>query len=253
MSYPSQGGGGGGSVVIPKTIIKALADPQLNRSSVGDTYVDVAGNTYAETTHQTRVTSNALYKRYIVMKISGHVSAGTGTFALYNQTTGATYGTVTTSSASEVALAATNTTNQTQNLGDVYTIKVKNSNAGESITIDDGGLVEADSVTEVTTNNKWVVNAALPYWISRWKVATLTGLSTTSVTLQPTGGNNGGGAVFNLPFNIGASYTELNTIREITVPYKLTNSNMAALGVVTSSISGQLLIAYAYECTVFDL
>lgn len=111
-----------------------------NDSSAGETYVDVAGDTYAELPSQTRTTAGAMPQVPSAF-ISGHVDAGTGTYQLWNHTDSASIRTVTTTSTSEAALNLNTIGPDTGAASDEITLRVKNSGAGNSVTLDFGGFV----------------------------------------------------------------------------------------------------------------
>lgn len=141
------------------TTVFPLVACQINRSSIGDTYTDTVGNTFAETTHQTRITLGAR-TRLVTMKVSGHVSAGTGSFRLYNFTDSAALGsTQTTSSTTEVSLAVT-TSQLDTNQGDAITIQVANNTALATVTIDSGGMMDSDDKGVFSATGAVAANAS---------------------------------------------------------------------------------------------
>lgn len=119
--------------------------PVWNTSSAGVTTIDVIGNTYAEPAGQTRITMPA-YLSQICLFGSWHVSAGTGSVELFNFTDSASRNTQTTTSTTEVNFVGSVSTN-TGDVGDAITMRVKNSGAGNSTTIDSGGMSAADNAS----------------------------------------------------------------------------------------------------------
>jgi hypothetical protein len=228
---------------VSSTVLKTLVDPQVNISSVGDTYTDTAGNTYAETTNQTRITTNAVYKRYVALKVSGHVSAGTGSYELRNYTQSTSGTAVTTTATSEAAIAATTVTVQVTTLADVITIRVKNSGAGGTTTIDSGGMVEADSLVDVSTTGYKNTIATLPGWANALKYLSLAGLSTASVTVQPVY-STAYITAFNY-LNMGSPSSTLNTVINIPLTQKLYLGAGSQIQLNISALTGQILMAIA--------
>jgi hypothetical protein len=227
---------------VTSTVLKALVDPQINISSVGDTYTDTAGNTYAETTNQTRMTTNAVYKRYVVFKGSGLVGANTGTIQLWNFTQSGEIANKTTTATSETTIAMTTAAAVTA-LADVITLRVKNSNAGGTFQILAGGMLEADSILEITaTGSSNVPVFGNLSWLNSWKVIIIKGISTATITLQPyTTLTNG-----LITYNIGSAISTLNSVQTITINNKFYNSQNAACKYNTSAIAGQAAIASAF-------
>jgi len=135
-------------IIIPSTTVTTLTPSQVNTSSIGDTYTDVSGNTFSETAHQTRLTM-ASYPRFVGGLTSGHVSSGTGTFELFNFTDSTSLATSTTTSTTEVRIGSYTSASVSTNVNDQITIRVKNSVAGATTTIDYGGMFESD--TSITT------------------------------------------------------------------------------------------------------
>lgn len=196
------------------TELMAIVDPQFNVSSAGTTTVDGPGDTYAEPAGQTRMTMTATRTRQVRAYGSGHVSAGTGTFQLFNFTDSASLGTNTTTATGETAQVPNSQSVASTNDGDAITLRVKNSGAGNSTSIDDGGMFEGeqDMATTVTsTGNKAAWDMATHAgWIGTYKFSFVRALTTTTCTMQlavkphpkvsPTGTTT--------YYNIGASMTE---------------------------------------------
>ena len=186
------------------TEILALVASQVNVSSIGDTYTDTAGDTYAETASQTRMTEGAR-TRTIIMVLSGHVSAGTGTFQLWNFTDSASLATATTTSTTEALLTQASSQLDT-NASDAITIRVKNSGAGGTTTIDGGGIADG----EITLNNMTaiginVASVAGP-WIGSISIGVLKTPSTGTLTaiLEGVSLNLGLSATYTPPTTSGA-------------------------------------------------
>lgn len=133
---------------VTTTEIVPLIDPIYNNSSAGQTYTDVAGDTYAELTNQTRITMPTERSQQVQLVGSGHVDAGTGTFQIYNFTDGSSLNTRTTTATSETVFPQTQGAAVSTNDGDDITIRVKNSGAGNTITLDFGGLATCDGYVQ---------------------------------------------------------------------------------------------------------
>ena len=210
-------GSGGGT----STEVLALTAAQVNVSSIGDTYTDVAGDTYAETASQTRLTMSARL-RIIIATLSGHVSANTGTFELFNFTDTASLATATTTSTGEALLTGMSSQLDT-NISDAITIRVKNSVALGTTTIDGGGMAAGDSgnqnVTTVGSNGVALVpgNTYGSAWIADTSTALLKTPSTgtCTITIAAAVQNNVFSAtVTPVDYDVGASFgtAEANTV-----------------------------------------
>ena len=236
------------------TELLALIAAQVNVSSIGDTYTDTAGDTYAETASQTRLTIGAR-PRAIVMVVSGHVSAGTGTFELRNFTDSASLGTATTTSTSEALLSGAVTSVLDTNTSDDITIRVKNSGAGGTTTIDGGGIAAGDIVTNITaigSNNSLTPasgsNVTSGAWIASASIGLLKTPSTGTATFQVGIGthNQSFSATFTPALtNIGAAFgtTEANTVITRTPSQKIIIANLrtSAIGATNRwGIAGSL-------------
>lgn len=170
------------------TTLISLIDPQVNMSSVGSSYTDSSGNTYAETASQTRITMSNVRTQDIRMILSGKVSTGTGSFQLWNYTDSADLGTSTTTSTSTVVIAAKSSTNVATNLNDVITIRVKNSSAGGVTYIDGGGIVTGDAVqfiNSVAAQNIIYPPSGSGGFYTNIKFAVLIQATNTTFTTQP--------------------------------------------------------------------
>lgn len=234
------------------TEVLALIASQVNASSVGDTYTDTAGDTYAETTSQTRTTLTASRIRKIYTAIGGHVSAGTGTFQLYNFTDGTSLGTATTTSTSEATIAASNS-NSSSNNGDAITLRVKNSSAGATITIDAGGFAEGDYSDNVSGTGRATM-AFYSGWIADISVGILKGRTTATLT-----------AVMDYPVvtpnnsalaNVGASFgtSEANTVIARTPATKIPSpDSTAVIGMTRSAISLPWALAVSAQLKQDDI
>lgn len=212
------GSGGGAS-----TEIVALIPTQINVSSAGDTYTDVAGNTYAETANQTRLTLTAARTRAACWCCSGHVSAGTGSFELYNFTDSTSLGVATTTATSEANVAIAATSAVSTNNGDDLTLRVKNSTAGATVTIDNGGIGDCDSAQTyqiAQLNTTPVINIAPGYPVDM-SFGLLKALSTNTIALQL--GYFGNTSDNFIALNIGNIYgtAEANTVFARTGTLKL--------------------------------
>lgn len=121
------------------------ATPVYNTSSSGVTTTDSVGDTYQEPSGQTRVTMPA-YQSDLNIYGEWHVSAGTGTIQLYNFTDSSSVQTGTTTSTTATTMPNLLST-ANANISDSVTLRVKNSGAGNTITIDYGGLIQADDTS----------------------------------------------------------------------------------------------------------
>ena len=140
---------------VSSTILKALTDIQTVPAATGATTVTVGG-TYYEPAGQARLTSNAVYKRYIAVKVSAQSNtAGTISVVLRNVTAGTSGTPVTVVIAGgqenvEKTIAATVVTVTATNLGDVFTILVTHTILGSTVTLNSGGIMEADGIQVIT-------------------------------------------------------------------------------------------------------
>jgi hypothetical protein len=193
------------------------------------------------------MTTNAVYKRYVALKVSGHVSAGTGSFELRNFTQSTSGTAVTTTATTETAIAATTVSAQVTALADVITIRVKNSGAGGTVTIDAGGIMEADKILNVTaTGDQYTTDTSGFGWFHAWKFYVLAGITTATYTAQPKYllGDWLDGSQGNI--NFGSPISTLNAIQTITLPYKVYPTNAAKMIINFSAISGQVLLGQAW-------
>lgn len=133
--------------------VVSILTPIYNNSSVGQTYTDAAGDTYAELTNQTRPTMPSRLTG-IGLVASAHVNAGTGTFQLWNQTDSASISTTTTTATSEAVISIGEQFATTNN-NDSVTLRVKNSVAGNTVTLDFGGILIADRQLGLTAVQKF--------------------------------------------------------------------------------------------------
>ena len=146
---------------------------------------------FYEPAAQAHLTSNAVYKRYVAAKVSASSNTtGTVTIQLYDVTTSAQLATTTITIASintETMGASTNVTQQVTNLGDVLTIRVKHSVNGATVTLNSGGIMEADKIVDCSTNTQNTINASINTgcFVSSFKYYVLAGLSTAAITIQP--------------------------------------------------------------------
>lgn len=171
------------SQAAPVSSVLALVACQVNRSSIADTYTDVVGGVFAETANQTRLTLGAR-TRIFTMKISGHVNATTGSFRQYNITDAGALGTTkTTTSVTEVSLSASTSTLDT-NASDVVTIQVSNNTAGNTVTIDSGGMMDSDLQDTFTATGVKPVKSFAGGLVSSVSFVLLEALSTSTYTAR---------------------------------------------------------------------
>jgi len=239
--FPAPSSGGSGA---PDVIVCALQDPQVDTSCVGKTYTDVTGNTYAELSGQTRITLSSTRTNGVACRVSAHVNAGTGTVELYNFTDGTSLGTVTTTATSETLLAAITST-LAANKGDAITIRVKNSGAGNTITIDMGGMASGDAAFVSPTTVALSSAGQVGGYITSWKFAVLKCTTATTFTIQPIQGSGGATTTIE-PNNLGATFTQADhgTVLTRTPLYKLYGSGLAF---DITACSGTGLIVSSYE------
>jgi len=213
--------------------------PQVNRSSEGDIYVDAVGNTYAETLNQTRMTLSNSRTRQVACRISAFVSGGTGTVQLWNATNNSSLGTKTTVSVVEATLDIIQSS-LVSNIGDEITLRVKNSNAGESITIVSGGMIAGDQATAITANSTpyGYPCGGYPQLLS---FVVIKALSTATYRVQPAAfprvGNAGETVLF------GSSYADdtAGIVQTVRVPYRLQASS--GYGLATLAAIGDSIVA----------
>jgi hypothetical protein len=132
------------------TTLFETENPICNLSSVGDTRVDTAGDTYGESTNQTRMTLSNTRFSQVNAALKAHVSAGTGSFQLWNNTDSTSISVQTTTSTTAINLSSLSSPTPSVNQackGDAMTIRTKNSGAGNSCTIDGGGMIAGDMVS----------------------------------------------------------------------------------------------------------
>lgn len=188
----------------------ALVASQLNVSSIGDTYTDVAGDTYAETASQTRITMGAR-TRQIGAPLGGKVGAGTGSFQAYNFTDSQQMGSTTTTSTSETILLPISATQSDAHRNDAITIRVKNSNAGATTTINAGGLMEGDFCVSLTYYAELLSSPQGHAWYgdSSWALIKTPSTGTITAYISTWVSNIGLTATANNPsFIIGAALSE---------------------------------------------
>ncbi len=239
--FPAPSSGGSGA---PDVIVCALQDPQVDTSCVGKTYTDVTGNTYAELSGQTRITLSSTRTNGVACRVSAHVNAGTGTIELYNFTDGTSLGTVTTTATSETLLAAITSTAAT-NKGDAITIRVKNSGAGNTITIDMGGMLSGDASMVSPTAVAMPTAGQSGGYVTSWKFAVLKCTTATTFTIQPVQGSGGNGTTLETNA-LGSTFSQTahGTVLTRTPLYKLYGGG---LSFDITACSGTGLIVSSYE------
>jgi len=232
----------------PSKPVMSLTPTQINVSSIGDTYTDVSGNTFAETSNQTRLLM-ASYVRTVNMIISGHVNAGTGSFRSFNFTDSAILGTSTTTSVTSVKLTLVSSALAT-NKNDYITLLVANSGAGNTVTIDEGGIIAADgfgsngfssllNITTTTTGGGGYYKSLSYGLLKQTTGATctiqpMTGIITSTI-------NNPG---FNIDVPFGTA--QANTVFSMTPNVRITTGVSHIIASVTA-ISGTYALAMSYE------
>lgn len=238
------GGGGGGS----STIVQAMIDPQVNISSQGVTTTDTVGNTFQEPAGQTRMTLPASRTVSCGTRLSGHVSAGTGTFELYNVTDATSLGMITTTATTETILTVLNVTTFASFKGDQLTIRVKNSGAGNTTTIDCGGMYSSDTTLNPFTSASLgnVLGSCVGGYPSSIKLAVLKGSTTSTFTIQPAQfvGGNGNPAT---TLNLGSAITEAahGTVVTLTPSYRIFGSGV--VGVTATAVFGTCCVFMSFE------
>jgi hypothetical protein len=227
----------------------AMIAPQVNISSVGDTYTDTSGNTYAETTNQTRVTFSNIRVVLSSAHISAHVSAGTGTLQFWNFTDSAELGTTTTTATSETTLSAITSNSVITNMGDAITLRVKNSGAGGTFTIDSGGVVCGDNTQQIgsASISSWgMTNGGYPvsFQISIMKV-----ISTATATMQL--GSYSGTTPLNInseqTTNIGDTFGTADFGTVVTRTPAVKSFGGSGLVVLTTALSGTLKCGFSWQ------
>lgn len=233
-----------------------MVDPQFTVASAGESYTDVAGDTYAELPSQVRLTMDSTVAQMSIFAGSGHVSAGTGYFQVYNHTDGVELAARSTTSTTEVALTPVANTNASGiNLGDEITLRVKNTSAGESVTLDFGGILLAGTYriysapnTSYSSSLSGSINVPSsgtgPYssYIKNIKVLPFAYSSGTTYTAQiKTGTRSVMGQT--LTANLGGSITESDNNTVITRNPSHKTGSASSLGIEVSAASGHVLLA----------
>ena len=228
------------SPVVAPVEIKSIISPQMNTSSVGDTYLDVAGNTYAETVNQTRAPLHATRLRHVCGRISALVTGGIGTFQLWNATDSTALGTQTTNALAETILDEVSSC-VASNMGDEITIRLKNNTAGQSMTIVSGGIVSGDLATAVwnTTNGSMLAELADGY-IKRIQFGFIKVHSAATFTAQLRIRRYTGACVESVPFGTICTEADCGNVITVDVPYKPYMSSI--YGVFCSAIVQQIVI-----------
>jgi len=251
---------GGGS----STELKALVACQINVSSVGDTYTDVAGDTYSETTNQTRLTMPA-NQTSVHRAISGHVSAGTGSFQLWNHTDSSSLAITTTTSTTEVNINIFSSGTPNNN-SDEITIRVKNSGAGNTITIDAGGMMSSDnffassSTAHITATGYIALKETGDYrgfptigYCVDYSLGVLKTKSSSTATMQLVNALNiqNSGMTYN---DIGNTFgtDEIDTVITRTNTLKIRNNTVSSvlpvpLQINISAITGSFVVGVAFQ------
>jgi hypothetical protein len=235
------------------TEIAALIPTQINVSSAGDTYTDVVGNTYAETANQTRMTLNATRVRSASMCVSGHVSAGTGSFQLFNFTDSASLGVKTTTSVTEVYLTFASSQVTTNN-GDDITLRVKNSTAGATVTIDQGGMSDSDYCTSFTAVYYNYGIVFITGYAVGMSIGLMRGLSTGTSTVQLGYLVAVGQQAANMSLlSIGAAFgtAEANTVFTRTGTLKA--MGYYTLGLNVSDATGGIIIPMSFQAKMDNI
>jgi len=241
---------------VTSTVLKALAEIQMVAADIVSVTTCTDNATFYEPALQVRLTSNAVYKRYVALKVSAQSNtAGTISIELRNVTAGTSGTAVTVVIAGgqenvEKAIAATTVTAQATTLADVFTIRVKHSVNGATVTLNSGGMMEADVLLNINaTGAKQLTAATIPYWISSLKYLMLAGLSTASYTAQPYTTTYIGGT--SITTNMGSASSTLNSSITITLPYKVYANNTGAITWNVTPLVGELLGGCAYALS-FD-
>ena len=247
-----QNGQASGGGAAPSTVLKALTDIQVVPADIVSVTTCVSNANFYEPASQGHLTSNAVYKRYVSAKVSLQSNtAGVVTVSLWDVTQGASLATttvtITTNVNTEVALAATNVSQQVTALGDVLTIKVKHAVNGATVTLNSGGIMEADSISDISTTGYKLISAhpvgGMAY-ISSWEWYCLQGLSTASITNQLANEiQDSGLTLYSL---IASSSSTTNSLVNPTLATKAYWSVVWDFVYNVSAISGQILIGSAF-------
>jgi hypothetical protein len=231
------------------TILKTIVDIQVVAASTSQTTCADSA-TYYEPAGQGHLTTNVAYKRYVAVKVSAQAdTAGTITISLWDVTTGASLYTTTVVIAGgqenvEKTVASTSVTGVPTTAGDVLTIKVKHSVNGAKVTLNSGGIMEADLLTDVsTTGNKSSVNQPGAYF-SPWKYYALSGLSTAAATIQPALNLNSIAPSYPTAA-IGSSTNTMNSMITVTSMLKC-YSGSANMLLIVSGLTGHFLLGQAF-------
>jgi len=236
-----------GDVPAPAIIVMPLTASQINVSSVGDTYIDVSGNTYAETINQTRTTMPS-YIRTIGWSISGHVSAGTGSFQIWDQTSSTQIGVVTTTSTNEAHMTSGSAATVAN---DLATLRVKNSGAGNTVTIDAGGFITYDSSYTLSGNAPGyftITGTGGGGWYSRMSVVLLKSSTGATTTMQFQNGLVST-TIASPGNNIGSSFgtSQSNTVFTIIPDVKAYTGTSTAIQLNASALSGWFACGVSWE------
>lgn len=233
------------------TEVVPLVASQINVSSIGDTYTDTVGDTYAETTNQTRMTITATRIRRLYGYVSGHVSAGTGTFQLWNFTDSTSLGTSTTTGTSETSISGIGFSITTNNKGDDITLRVKNSGAGGTVTIDAGGFIDGDTNWSAATSTG-IKNIGSVFGIgyaTNLSIGVLKSFSTATLTSQLAYQINNDTSGVELLINIGDGFgtANANTVIERTPTLKIINFSTAQLILNITALAGNWVFPVSFN------
>jgi len=234
------------------TVLHALVPIQVVAADTVSVTTCTSNANFYEPAAQSHLTSNSTYKRYVSAKVSLQSNtAGVVTVSLWDVTTAASLATatvtITTNVNTEVALAATTVTQQVTNLSDVLTIKVKHAVNGATVTLNSGGIMEADSISDISTTGYKLISAhpvgGMAY-ISSWEWYCLQGLSTASITNQLANDiQDSGLTLYSL---IASSSSTTNSLVNPTLATKAYWNVVWDFVYNVSAISGQILIGSAF-------
>jgi hypothetical protein len=180
--------------------------------------------------------------------LSGHVSAGTGSFQLYNFTDSASLQVYTTTSVTEAYINFQSSTLLT-NKGDDITLRVQNSTAGATVTIDNGGIADCDSLQYFDIVDTIKNFSPIDGYAVNISVGLLRNLSTSTCTMQLGYTCHLGSTSSVIPalFAFGSTFgtAEVNTVFTRTGTLKALG--YYSLGCMASALSGMFLVLCSFQ------
>lgn len=251
QGLPGPQGVPGTPAVILDTLTVPLIPSQVNVSSVG-TYP--TSTSFTETTVAQRIQLTSSRLRTIVCTLGASVTGGQGRIEIYNVTDGiAIGGNVLIGTPTETAITFT-IPPSSANIGDIITLRIRNTQAGESMTIYSGGIAEGDAVLTFLPNplgTDLIGETVMPSvgYIKSASIGLLNGMSTGGFSAAITSGynrtaffDNFGGLTFTqVDANLPPTLATATTVRSNLVAVV---SNLLPLG---GSLGNKMSMAISVE------